>query len=650
MALSFTDWMRGAKATVQDIRKPGRSQVNTAIRQSLSDIVNPKAVYGNITSGDPSRVVQGLGQGLALGAGTVLGARAGLRAPAASKSIVQNATRNIRQSRINPEDFFLRPQGYTPPAASAVPTMAAQLFGRIIPSSRTARTIAGGAALGAPQIVSAAEKGLDTFRGLEEGTTQAPETVDRIAAAARLAAGVGLAGLGARGALKKGAEFRSRVLPALTSLVGGTSLYASGMDDIGTLGTGKTPETRDAEAAAAAASVDDTAGAPLPPAIELPSQMEQVQQMQEESLRQYEQQLIAEDQALDALFEQALQESLAARGATTQADIAADPLLQQELAAINQQYTNAKQNIQNNYEAALNQVQGYQTQADQMMQELAAAQLAGIETAAGQAMAPAPGTGLSAEEAAAAGISLTAVGGSGITGAAQIGGLAGVSAAQSAASRIAAGSMLSEQLASGRLDQAALETALEQSLIDAERGARITAAERQSIERERQRAANIDTADMKLRAVEARRAEKASKREAIASARLQNNQRLADRISGMSAEEYRRFVGGDVTAASPAWAKKRIPIPPNGTGESNNVIKGAPSVSVEQANTVLQLFEAQMGEVVATGMDRNTAITTIFKWIQDATATSGFDVIPVLRAAGYPVTPEEIYNKLAPQR
>jgi hypothetical protein len=422
------------------------------------------------------------------------------------------------------------------------------------------------------------------------------------------------------------------------------------MDDIGTLGTGKTPETRDAEAAAAAASVDDTAGAPLPPAIELPSQMEQVQQMQEESLRQYEQQLIAEDQALDALFEQALQESLAARGATTQADIAADPLLQQELAAINQQYTNAKQNIQNNYEAALNQVQGYQTQADQMMQELAAAQLAGIETAAGQAMAPAPGTGLSAEEAAAAGISLTAVGGSGITGAAQIGGLAGVSAAQSAASRIAAGSMLSEQLASGRLDQAALETALEQSLIDAERGARITAAERQSIERERQRAANIDTADMKLRAVEARRAEKASKREAIASARLQNNQRLADRISGMSAEEYRRFVGGDVTAASPAWAKKRIPIPPNGTGESNNVIKGAPSVSVEQANTVLQLFEAQMGEVVATGMDRNTAITTIFKWIQDATATSGFDVIPVLRAAGYPVTPEEIYNKLAPQR
>jgi hypothetical protein len=422
------------------------------------------------------------------------------------------------------------------------------------------------------------------------------------------------------------------------------------MDDIGTLGTGKTPEDRAAEAAAAAASVDDTAGAPLPPAIELPSQMEQVQQMQEESLRQYEQQLIAEDQALDALFEQALQESLAARGATTQADIAADPLLQQELAAINQQYTNAKQNIQNNYEAALNQVQGYQTQADQMMQELAAAQLAGIETAAGQAMAPAPGTGLSAEEAAAAGISPTAVGGSGITGAAQIGGLAGVSAAQSAASRIAAASMLSEQLASGRLDQAALETALEQSLIDAERGARITAAERQSIERERQRAANIDTADMKLRAAESRRAEAASKREAIASARLQNNQRLADRIAGMSAEEYRRFVGGDVTAAAPAWAKKRIPIPPNGTGESKNVIQGLPSVTVEQANTVLQLLETELGNILATGADRGVAINSIAKWLVDVTNTYDIDAKAVLRAAGHPVTPEEIYNKLAPQR
>jgi hypothetical protein len=378
--------------------------------------------------------------------------------------------------------------------------------------------------------------------------------------------------------------------------------------------------------------------------------MEQVQQMQEEALLAYEQQLVQEDQALDALYQQAIDEAIAARGATTQADLAADPLLQQELAAINQQYTSAKQNIQDNYAAALNQVQGYQTQADQMMQELAAAQLAGIETAAGQAMAPAPGTGLSAEEAAAAGLSQTAVGGAGTTGAALLGGMGGVTSAQLAAQRVAAGSLLAEQLASGRLDQAAVETALEQALVDAERGARVTAAERQAREREVRRQQNIEAADMRLRAAESRRAETASKREAIAAARLQNNQRLADRIAGMSAEEYRRFVGGDVTTVSPAWAKSRISPPAKGTGESTGVVPGFPAASVDDANTVLQLFETEMGNILATNQDRATAINSIARWIIDVTNTYGVDARAVLRAAGHPVTPEEIYNKLAPQR
>jgi hypothetical protein len=412
----------------------------------------------------------------------------------------------------------------------------------------------------------------------------------------------------------------------------------------------QTPPPVDA-AAAGAVPPEEPPIIPVPPLVDdEESQMEQVQRIQEEALLAYEQQLVQEDQALDALYQQAIDEAIAARGATTQADLAADPLLQQELAAIDQQYTSAKQNIQDNYAAALNQVQGYQTQADQLMQELAAAQLAGIETAAGQAMAPAPGTGLSAEEAAAAGLSQTAVGGAGTTGAALLGGMGGVTSAQLAAQRVAAGSLLAEQLASGRLDQAAVETALEQALVEAERGARVTAAERQAREREISRQQNIEAADMRLRAAESRRAETASKREAIAAARLQNNQRLADRIAGMSAEEYRRFVGGDVTVVSPEWAKKRIPIPPKGTGESTGVVPGFPAASVDDANTVLELFETEMGNVLANNQDRATAINSIARWILDVTATYKVDVRAVLRAAGHPATPEQIYNKLAPQR
>ena len=526
------------------------------------------------------------------------------------------------------------------PAAAAART--GFLRGGLSSIPRGARIAAATGAALAPTIVSGAERYLDFARGLEPGTTQAPEWVDRAAAAAQLAGFALPFGAAASRAIPATRRFRD----VAGALGFGGGLAAIGPEAVRTL-TGTRADVAEADQVA---PVEEPVAAPAAPAVEMPSQMEQVQQMQEEALLAYEQQLVQEDQALDALYQQAIDEAIAARGATTQADLAADPLLQQELAAINQQYTSAKQNIQDNYAAALNQVQGYQTQADQMMQELAAAQLAGIETAAGQAMAPAPGTGLSAEEAAAAGLSQTAVGGAGTTGAALLGGMGGVTSAQLAAQRVAAGSLLAEQLASGRLDQAAVETALEQALVDAERGARVTAAERQAREREVRRQQNIEAADMRLRAAESRRAETASKREAIAAARLQNNQRLADRIAGMSAEEYRRFVGGDVTTVSPAWAKSRISPPAKGTGESTGVVPGFPAASVDDANTVLQLFETEMGNILATNQDRATAINSIARWIIDVTNTYGVDARAVLRAAGHPVTPEEIYNKLAPQR
>jgi len=565
--------------------------------------------------------------------------RAGFGVPSATPPVQTPATSALRE--------FIEEAAVPAVTRTGLAQRGLAAASRVIPSGKAGSAL-GLAAAAAPGLVNLGERYVDFARQQESGTTQAPQWLDRAAAAAQLAGfaipGAAAAAKAASKSLTTGQRLGRGALAA--ALGGGLAITAPSA--VRTLT--QTPPPVDA-AAAGAVPPEEPPIIPIPPLVgDQESQMEQVQRMQEEALLAYEQQLVQEDQALDALYQQAIDEAIAARGATTQADLAADPLLQQELAAINQQYTSAKQNIQDNYAAALNQVQGYQTQADQLMQELAAAQLAGIETAAGQAMAPAPGTGLSAEEAAAAGLSQTAVGGAGTTGAAILGGMGGVTSAQLAAQRVAAGSLLAEQLASGRLDQAAVETALEQALVDAERGARVTAAERQAREREVRRQQNIEAADMRLRAAESRRAETASKREAIAAARLQNNQRLADRIAGMSAEEYRRFVGGDVTTVSPAWAKSRISPPAKGTGESTGVVPGFPAASVDDANTVLQLFETEMGNILATNQDRATAINSIARWIIDVTNTYGVDARAVLRAAGHPVTPEEIYNKLAPQR
>jgi hypothetical protein len=545
---------------------------------------------------------------------------------------VEAIKRNIRTRNINPEDHFLRPPGYVEPTVGTAT--------RTISPWLNPMTLRGGFTYGLapqalPMLPAAAEMATDFLLAREPGTTQLPESADRVAAGLTgVLSSVGAAGLGRAALMAPGR------LSRLGNIVGSASLGTFAIPRLQqAFGLGKYGEDEAAPSDIVSAPEQPAApaAAQVPPPV---SQLDMARQIQEDALRAYEQDLIAEDQALDTLFEQALQESLNARGASTQADIASDPILQQELANINQSYLNAKQSIQNNYAAAEAQIQGYQTQADELMRGLAEEQLAGLEQAAGESMATATGTGLTPEQAAAAGVSPTAVGGAGVTGAGLIGSLGGVATAQSAANRMAVGSLLAEQLASGRLDEATLGAALEQSRLDAERIARGTSAERQAQERAIARQANIEAADLRLRAVESRRAEAASKREAVAAARLQGDQRLADRIASMSPEEYRRFVGGDVSAAAPSWAVKSKNPPANAT--SADLDKN------DRENTILQIYANRVGLILASGMDRTQAIIeadAVLTNLEAQYAGSGIDVLALLREAGLPTTPEAIVKK-----
>ena len=133
---------------------------------------------------------------------------------------------------------------------------------------------------------------------------------------------------------------------------------------------------------------------------------------------------------------------------------AGDPILTAQLESIQQEYEIAQQEIKANYAAAMAQIQGYQTQASGVLSDVAKAQQQDFATASGGLQAMQPGTGMTPTEASAAGLSSTAIGGGGITGAALARGLGASSASQLAAQQVNLGTTLNDQLASGALDQA----------------------------------------------------------------------------------------------------------------------------------------------------------------------------------------------------
>jgi hypothetical protein len=363
----------------------------------------------------------------------------------------------------------------------------------------------------------------------------------------------------------------------------------------------RTPE------AAAAEPAEEVVTPPAAPVAPVQTRYDEIQGILDQSVSDAEAEAAAEDTALDQLYADAYQKAIDAAAPATPASAASDPVLQQELALINQSYANAKQQNAANYAAALDQVSQYQAQADQLLRQLAAEQAAGIQTATGQLVAPALGTGLTPEQAAAAGLSQTAVGGAGITGSALLGALGGVQAAQSAAGRLGTGLTLTEQLASGRLDQAALEAALGQAALEAERVARVQGAERAFATAESTRQANLAQAELALREIEGRRGEARDRRQALARARQDKNQSLVSILASMSDDEYRAMRSGTAPAL-PQWTYERLPVPAAG-GQTPAGLKNASTLTVDEVNDIMATIQSYAADIKAQNLDKQAALT-----------------------------------------
>jgi hypothetical protein len=359
-----------------------------------------------------------------------------------------------------------------------------------------------------------------------------------------------------------------------------------------------------------------------------------------------------ESGAADEAYNAALQNLLNTYGADAATQAATDPVLAQELQAINASYAQAQQAIDANYAAALGQVEDYQAQVNATLQNLAAAQLAGIETAAGQATAPAPGAGLTAEQAAAAGVSPTAVGGAGITGGVLTRALGGVSAAQLAAEQVGAGTILGETLAGGALDRAAVQAALAQSRTEAERGARVTAAERQARERAQARQDRQQAAAISFdAAAQARRAEQDLASRLL---ELQYNADVAfaDRIATMSPQEFNKWRSGGSKAPVARPVGRFASTNPALGDLSPANITGAPAVTVNDANIVMESLELQAQDILLSGRTPTEAKNDLAGWYSRMAGVYEGGTLPaILKAQGLPTTPSTLaeYFFQAPQ-
>lgn len=200
----------------------------------------------------------------------------------------------------------------------------------------------------------------------------------------------------------------------------------------------------------------------------------------------------SQQQAVDALLNQAVDAQVKAiTGGVTQADLNAqtqqamndlianygsaqnmtnslaqgDQALAANLEYIRSQYEMGTNIINQAYDTARQQIQGYQTQGSQLMADTAAAQQAAIGQAAGGLATFSPGTMLTPEQGNAAGLSDTALGGAGVTGAALTNALGGVAQAQNAAATLGLGSSLNNQLATSALDRASKLAQLQQDAL-----------------------------------------------------------------------------------------------------------------------------------------------------------------------------------------
>jgi hypothetical protein len=332
-----------------------------------------------------------------------------------------------------------------------------------------------------------------------------------------------------------------------------------------------------------------------------------------------------------------------------------DPLLLMQLAGIEADYQAGLAQIKESYAAALELVGGYQDQANMLLADATKNLAASYEAAAMGMQGMGMSSGIpeyTALEGNLAGISDTALGGAGITGAALARGMSGAAQAQGLVDQLELGTTLGGQLAEGRLSQADLEAALAREALGARTEARTVSAERQAAERlAREEQARQDAQaraaleyeralQLEERALNAQEQERA-RQDAIAQLRLQAELDMANRIAGMTPQERRAFLGQTGTGTrTPSWYGTRF----QGTGTST--IKGlsleTPAgnipVTVDQANVALDNLDAAIQQSL---QDPTTLQLYWAEWYN-----LNQDSIPTLRAAGRPTTATAMIREL----
>jgi len=351
------------------------------------------------------------------------------------------------------------------------------------------------------------------------------------------------------------------------------------------------------------------------------------------------------EDAVDAALKE-LEDAMGGPDAVEAGIAGGDPILMQQLAAIEADYQAGQAAINANYEAALSRVSGYQTQSNQLLTDAAAAMGANFEAAAGGLEGISPGTGMTADQAAAAGISDTALGGAGVTGAALARGLSGATQAEALADKFALGTAMSDQLATGALSQADLQAALAREAMGAKGEARTASAVRESearkLKQQQDREDRIRIAELKLQRTMDKEAERTRKQERAedqrnrkAELKMNAELDLAMKVAGMTPEERAAYLGskaGGAKITPPSWLGKRD----TQAGDKLIDVKGAVGpVTVDDVNMAADLMDVQLKS--ASARNRETAQehwTTFYETIKSENP----NYIAIYRKLGRPTT------------
>jgi hypothetical protein len=335
---------------------------------------------------------------------------------------------------------------------------------------------------------------------------------------------------------------------------------------------------------------------------------------------------------------------------TAAAAQAGDPILLQQLAAIEADYQAGMSQISNNYGAALQQIDGYTQQANTLYNDLAAKQASAFQSTAGALESGGVPLGLTAGEAAMSGVSDTALGGAGITGAALTRMLGEAGQAGIRADQGAIGIDLGTAAAEARMGQADIQAALGRDYLGAKSDARTAAAERAAAEREAAKERAIQVAmlryerELQKEQDAADRSERdAERRRQTAMFNAQAQLDLAQMVAEMSPEEYARWKGGKTGGAggsfkAPSWYGKVLGGDPNAV-VPNLKLAGIPS-TVQSVNDVLDIVYATMSSEAA--RNPSTALTT---W-QKLYETLDPDAKKILASRGIPTSATAMYKEL----